>query len=175
MPERTLNEIAAIVQGEVDTITDPEVLTALTSWLTPPKPIQCAWDYGAPGQAFLCWVVLEHQPSKTGIAYSDFGFGPRAPWGLIWLSKPSFGMDSGWYSTLEDAFCESVAAASLHIWNVVKTNIDGTIVEVLETSLTGAEASEKLNKLNAPLRNNPRLLAEHGGYIMEPRTKHRRF
>ncbi|CAG0933531.1 hypothetical protein TFLX_03094 [Thermoflexales bacterium] len=64
---------------------------------------------GKKGQTYPCWIVLEHKESNTGIAYCDYGFGPKDPWGLVFLSGDSMGMDSGWFSSLEDAFRESMA------------------------------------------------------------------
>jgi len=59
----------------------------------------------------VCWTVLEHQPSGTGIAYCEEGFGPDFPWGLVFLSGPhmSMGMDSAWFASLEDAVRKSPA------------------------------------------------------------------
>jgi hypothetical protein len=55
--------------------------------------------------------VLEHTPSGTGVAYSEQGFGPRYPWGLLWISGKylSMGMADAWYDSLEDAVRESFA------------------------------------------------------------------
>ena len=68
-------------------------------------------DYGADGEKYPCWIVLEHASSNTGIAYCAQGFGPTDPWGLLFLAGPqkSMGMDSGWFTTLEYAFRESAA------------------------------------------------------------------
>ena len=76
-----------------------------------PYPVERDWDYGNSGERFVCWTVLEHPDSNTGIAYCAQGFGPKHPWGLVFLSGPymSIGMDSGWYASLEDAMRESMA------------------------------------------------------------------
>ncbi len=50
-------------------------------------------------------------PSNTGIAYCEFGFGPRNPWGLVFLSRGSIGMDSAWYESFWASYFESMAAA----------------------------------------------------------------
>jgi hypothetical protein len=39
--------------------------------------------------------------------YSDNGFGPEHPWGLVFYSARNFGGDYCWYTALEDAFRES--------------------------------------------------------------------
>ncbi len=86
------------------------------------------WDYGVEGEQYVCWDVLEHHASGTGIAYCESGFGPRSPWGLVWLEHSknmSIGMDSGWFTTFLQAYFESAAAADLPIWRVFKTDLSG--------------------------------------------------
>src|SRR6267154_2221046 len=41
------------------------------------------WDYGEPGQQYPCWMVLRDDHSGGEVAYCEYGFGPRCPWGLI--------------------------------------------------------------------------------------------
>lgn len=76
-----------------------------------PYPVSRAWDYGTVGQQFICWTVLEHPASNTGIAFCPEGFGPSYPWGLVFLTGPhtSIGMDSGWFLSLEGAIRGSMA------------------------------------------------------------------
>lgn len=76
-----------------------------------PYAVERRFDYGAPDQQFICWTVLEHPASNTGIAFSGQGFGPSYPWGLVFLSGPhmNIGMDCGWFVSLEEAFRESIA------------------------------------------------------------------
>jgi hypothetical protein len=61
---------------------------------------------------------------EDGIAYCEYGFGPRCPWGLVELDEDdqrnSMGMDSGWFTYLLDAYFESLAATELPIWRVFK-------------------------------------------------------
>ena len=66
------------------------------------------WD---PRADYVCWTILEHRPSGTGVAYREEGFGPEFPWGLVFLSGPhmNMGMDSAWFASLEDAVRESRA------------------------------------------------------------------
>jgi hypothetical protein len=70
-----------------------------------------AWDYGSRGEHFVCWTVLQHHPSNTGIAYCLQGFGPSYPWGLVSLSGShmNIAMDSSWFASLEDAMRNSMA------------------------------------------------------------------
>lgn len=108
MDRKSVNDI---VGRELSSIRDPAVLAIVQQLRVEPYPVEREWDYGAPGERYVCWTVWEHQPSNTGIAYCDAGFGPAHPWGLVVLSGPSMsiGMDSGWFARLEDAVRESMA------------------------------------------------------------------
>ena len=104
-------DIERLVQAQLGRITDGALVKAISSLLVAPRVEERPWDYGPPGQKYPCWIVLEHPPSNTGIAYCAEGFGPQCPWGLLFLAGEhlSMGMDAGWYTTLEDAFRESMA------------------------------------------------------------------
>jgi hypothetical protein len=103
-------DIDGLVRGELDRVKDPRLVHAIRPLLVSPRCEDRPWDYGPPNQKYSCWIILEHPPSNTGIAYCVEGFGPRSPWGLLFLSEYlSMGMDSSWYTTLEDAFRESMA------------------------------------------------------------------
>lgn len=49
------------------------------------------------------FIVAEFVESGTGIAYSEYGFGSPYEWCPIGLERPEFGMDAGWFATLEAA------------------------------------------------------------------------
>jgi hypothetical protein len=103
--------IADLVESEILRITDTRLVTRIRELLVNPFPVERSWDYGAPGQQFTCWTVLEHPPSNTGIAFCSEGFGPSYPWGLVQLSGQhmSIGMDCGWFVSLEDAMRDCMA------------------------------------------------------------------
>jgi hypothetical protein len=104
-------EIAQRVKQELERITDDRLKARICELLVTPYPVERDWDYGAPGEHFTCWTVLEHRASNTGIAFCAQGFGPSYPWGLVSLSGPhmSIGMDSGWFISLEQAMRDSMA------------------------------------------------------------------
>jgi hypothetical protein len=105
--------VGALVDTQVASIADRAVVELIDRLRIVPRQEHRPWDYGAPGE-YACWVVLEHQRSNTGIAYCPQGFGPRAPWGLLWLTKHlSMGSDSSWFPTLEEALRDSFAAEEL--------------------------------------------------------------
>ena len=82
--------------------------------------MRCAWDYGEPNETYPCWMVVgEPNVQNVGVIYCDHGFGPRKPWGLVWLKEttPSMGMDSGWFSTVREAVADilELPPASLNV------------------------------------------------------------
>jgi hypothetical protein len=122
--------LKALVDDELARMAEARVTSHIRSLLTEPKPVLRDWDYGEKGQQYVCWTVLEDHASNTGIAYCESGFGPRAPWGLIWLEDSSIGMDSCWYTTFLQTYFESKAATLLPIWRVFKTEPSGVRLPV---------------------------------------------
>jgi hypothetical protein len=98
--------------GEIERILDAEVsrtsaasIVALIGKLRIRPQLQVRrWNYGAPHE-YPCWLVLADPVSNVGVAYCAHGFGPKSPWGLLWLSgrRSDMGDDSGWFSSLADA------------------------------------------------------------------------
>jgi hypothetical protein len=116
--------IKAAIQDELSSLRDPRVRAHIERLLVEPKPILRAWDYGQPGEKFLCWTVLEHPFTGTAVAYCEQGFGPQCPWGLVFLNgderRLSIGMDSGWFPKFLQAVSEA-PLEDLPIWRVFKT------------------------------------------------------
>jgi hypothetical protein len=106
--------VTVLVREGLASIADARVATVLREHLVEPRPCLLAWDYGHPHAEFPeprypGFIVAIFASSGTGIAYSAYGFGPAYPWGLVFIDNPAYGMDSGWYATLEAAFRESMA------------------------------------------------------------------
>lgn len=103
--------VSEMVEQELANVADTKLSSRVRELLVPPYPVERVWDYGLPGEHFTCWTILEHHDSNTGIAYCEHGFGPRHPWGLVFLSGPhmNIGMDSAWFVSLEDAMRDSMA------------------------------------------------------------------
>jgi hypothetical protein len=122
--------LKTLVDRELEHLSDARVMAHFRSLLVEPKAVLRNWDYGEPGEQYACWAVLNDNDSNTGIAYCESGFGPRNPWGLVWLGSDehrgmTMGMDSGWFTAFLDAYFESFAATELSIWRVFKTNSSG--------------------------------------------------
>ena len=104
----------ARIDKDLAKISDEKLKRALSKHLVAPRACLLDWDYGHPHTEFSeprypGFIVAEFPESGTGIAYSEYGSGPRCSWVLIWLEEPGYGMDSGWFDSLEAAFRESMA------------------------------------------------------------------
>lgn len=115
-----------MLRDELQTLTDPRVLDNLAQRLCEPRIELFDWSYA--DAQYPCWIVLEDDPanSDTGIVYCEQGFGPRCPWGLMWLTpengRREMGQDSDWYTSFLKAYWESRAPIALPIWRVFELN-----------------------------------------------------
>ncbi|HEY1013064.1 MAG TPA: hypothetical protein VGE07_10205 [Herpetosiphonaceae bacterium] len=109
MPRRTAVAIARLVDAELAQIADQRVRLLIQALRVPPTCHMRQWDYGLAGEQYACWTVAVHAPSGSAIVFSDDGFGPQRPWGLVGIDHLWFGMDRGWFATLEEAVRESFA------------------------------------------------------------------
>ena len=104
---RTSVEIAAFVAAELASFKDSWLRENLSRCLVSPRSHMRTWGWSRLPEEFECWMIAESQKYDYGIAYSDFGFGPSRPWGLVFLSHCNFGADYCWYPHLEEAFADS--------------------------------------------------------------------
>jgi hypothetical protein len=95
------------VEAELASIQDDVVREGLRSFLVEPELHVREWDYGRPGTVFECWYVAKAPATGFALVYSDHGFGPGNPWGIVRTSDRAIGMDAGWFLRLEDAFVDS--------------------------------------------------------------------
>lgn len=119
--------LKTLIAKEISSISDSRVVTHIRGMLVEPYVVLHDWDYGEPGQQYPCWMVLEDPRSRAEIAYCEYGFGPRCPWGLVGpVSRTgrNIGMDSAWYTIFLDAFFESFASIELPIWRVFRIGPD---------------------------------------------------
>ncbi len=145
-------QISAMIEAELSTISDSRVESHVRRLLVEPTAIMRDWDYGAPDEAHPCWSVLEHSRSNTGIVYCESGFGPRSPWGLVMLPDPSptsMGMDCGWFGSFMDAYFDSMAVTELPIWRVFKQTSTTYPGSALTNELDWDSAWAEINRLRA--------------------------
>ena len=107
----TGTEMSVLVEAELTRISNPSTVALIRSLLVPPRCEQRPWDYGEPNETRPCWIVAEHPASNAAFAFCEQGFGPKCPWGLLWRSGDwlSMGMDSSWFTSLEDCVRDSIA------------------------------------------------------------------
>jgi len=65
------------------------------------------WDWHQPYAKYPVWVVAESSRYDYGIIFSDYGFAPERPWGLVFSSHDNFDADYCWYPSLEETYKES--------------------------------------------------------------------
>ncbi len=122
----TPDKLTHLIDEELSSVSDARVAEHVRSLLVAPRKTLRRWDYGEPGLHYECWDVLEER-GGLGITYSEHGFGPAKPWGLIRVSgtesEMSMGMDASWCRRFLDAYFES-AASELPIWRVFKQRED---------------------------------------------------
>ena len=132
----TARVLETLIESELAGASDARVVRHIRGMLVEPHVVLCNWNYGEADQQYPCWFVLKDAQSSGEIAYCEYGFGPRCPWGLVSSADEeqhrSMGMDSGWFATFLDAFFESVACVELPIWRVIKVEADGTRTHLTE-------------------------------------------
>lgn len=102
--------ISHLVEQEIAKISQAELIETIRKYVVTPRCENRPWNYGEPNQTFPCWIVMEDRNQNAAVAYCEEGFGPHDPWGLLFVDGPhlSMGMDSGWFSNLEDGVRASV-------------------------------------------------------------------
>ena len=101
--------LKGLIESELATVSDPRVIDHIRGMLVEPHVLLRSWSYG--DQRYPCWMVLDDSADSGGeIAYCEYGFGPRCPWGLVSsgssVEDQQMGMDFSWYPTFLGAFFE---------------------------------------------------------------------
>jgi hypothetical protein len=96
-------DISKLVGCELVGIQDGELAACIQQHLVAPYVVSGRWQYGAPGKTYPCWVVLKDSESGTAVVFSEFGFAPAYPWGIMVLADLRMGMDCDWHVSLEQA------------------------------------------------------------------------
>jgi hypothetical protein len=105
-----LTDIEKLVVTQIREISQIELAETIEKHRVPLRIETREWDYSNSFTEYPCCIVLEDKLSNTAVAYCEYGFGPNNPWGLIFIEGEimSMGMDSSWFSSLEDAVRESM-------------------------------------------------------------------
>jgi hypothetical protein len=92
--EHTAEEIAFLVEREIDTTMNVSVKSALLAVRVPPRLQMRRWDYSLTRVLLPCWIVAEFRGTHLGLPYSPLGHGSRGDcWGVVELAGESFGRD----------------------------------------------------------------------------------
>jgi hypothetical protein len=120
MPITNADEVKHLVKQQLDSIEDVLVRDAIAALLVEPFREDRRWFDDLEPEA--CWVIAVDPANNISFIYSEEGFKPDVPWGMVLTSDQYMGMDSNWYRVLEDALYDSWTTTPLKIWNVVKRN-----------------------------------------------------
>jgi hypothetical protein len=107
VPDRAPEDIHQLVEEQVRKIGDPTITEGLKTFLILPRQEMRIWDWQKPYAKYPVWVVAESSQYDYGIVFSDYGFAPERPWGLVFSSHDNFDADYCWYPSLEEAYKES--------------------------------------------------------------------
>jgi len=107
VPDRTVDEVRVLVEGEMRKIADAGMVQGIQSFLITPHLEMRVWEWEKPHADYPVWIVAESSRYDYGIVFSDYGFATEHSWGLVFLSHRDFGADYCWYPTLEDAYKDS--------------------------------------------------------------------
>jgi hypothetical protein len=141
-----IESIGALIKSEMEKINNPIVKNAIKKIFVNPIRHLRKWDYGSGDESFVCWTIAIDKNSDTAIVYSDYGFGPETPWGLVSESGIYFGMDTGWFKDLKECFLDSKMANELPIWKVEK-QINTSHRELICENMTLKKAFEKRDEV----------------------------
>lgn len=101
----SIEEFSSLLNAELARIRSPKRRAFIESILIEPYPSTLRWEYGA-NEPFQAWTFGDLRERDVVAQHCLGGFGALgAPWGINFRTASHFGMDSGWYSSL-DALAE---------------------------------------------------------------------
>ena len=98
-------KVSQLVQREIESMSE-ENRAFIIEKLVPPQQKTLIWEYGN-NEECEAWLFAEMGERNVCLVYCLGGFGALGnPWGLIFSNSNDFGMDPGWYRTLEELISE---------------------------------------------------------------------
>ncbi len=96
-----LDAFRQLLALELAAIDSPRLRTFAQSVMIEPTLKTLCWEYGE-GEEFPSWLFADFEERDVGAAYCCGGHGALGhPWGLVFIHDDWFGMDSGWYPSLQ--------------------------------------------------------------------------
>ena len=94
-------EMQVILDQEIEKL-DFGAKEYIAPFLVPIQFKTLKWEYGN-DEEFPAWVVADLKERNVGTAYCRGGHGASGDtWGLIFFRDDYFGIDAGWYSSLDE-------------------------------------------------------------------------
>ena len=98
------DDVLAMVQAELARMGDSLMRDGLRALLVEPQLQHRDMPDGAPGARYPTWLIARSRDYPIGLALTEFGYGPDAPWGYISVNHLSLGDPAQWHPSLEEAF-----------------------------------------------------------------------
>ena len=94
-------QFTALLKRELGGMKSDENRKFIESKLVQPYLVTLSWEYGS-DEPYQAWVFADMQQRDVVAQYCRGGFGSRgAPWGINFRQADHFGMDCGWYPSIE--------------------------------------------------------------------------
>ncbi len=109
-PAPSLEEFTSLLRAEISRVGSPNRRAFIERILIKPYQSQLRWEYGA-DEPFHAWTFGDLGERDVVAQHCLGGFGALgSPWGINFRTASHFGMDSGWYPSL-DALAEDWGVA----------------------------------------------------------------
>ena len=106
----SLSEFTQLLAAELSQIRSSNRRSFIEARLVAPYQSRLEWEYGS-NEPFDAWTFADMGERSVVAQYCRGGFGALgSPWGINFRTAGHFGMDSGWYPTL-DALIEDWGVA----------------------------------------------------------------
>jgi len=97
----SLDQFKGLLDAEIARMRSPNRRAFIMRILIAPYQSQLRWEYGS-NEPFQAWTFGDLGERDVVAQYCGGGFGALgSPWGINFRTSAHFGMDSGWYPSLE--------------------------------------------------------------------------
>jgi hypothetical protein len=97
----SLDEFKLVLSTELSQIRSAARRRFIEARLVTPYQTKLEWDYGS-NEQFEAWTFAVMGERDVVVQFCRGGFGAMgSPWGLNFRTSRNFGMDPGWYPTLD--------------------------------------------------------------------------
>src|SRR6185369_1801557 len=95
--------VAELASTEIAQLPPGRYRSSLGELRVPPWLEMRGWGYGDVAKEYPCWVVAAQPVYELVLVYSESGFGPTYPWGVLDAGSTSLGTDAAWFTRLAEA------------------------------------------------------------------------